>query len=228
VSLAARAWIAAARARERLGRRPPAREDLVRRHAPGASFADVGCMWSVDGAIAFEAEAAGATRVTGVDLMPESERYRAEHARRGSQVRFVQGDLHDPATLEAVGPHDVVFCSGVLYHAPNPVLTLERLRAITGRTLILGTESLPEVPGVPNACVFYPGLSERDRRPFAGPAGAARVGLSGPFEPAQGYGNWWWGITPSALRGMALAAGFEVIETLGRPFFTTLIARPLN
>ncbi|HVS28448.1 MAG TPA: hypothetical protein VHE14_02790, partial [Solirubrobacteraceae bacterium] len=64
------AWIAAARLRRRLGRARPVRYDeLLARHAPGASFADIGCMWSVDGRYAFMAERAGATSVTGCDVM---------------------------------------------------------------------------------------------------------------------------------------------------------------
>ena len=41
---------------------------LIRRHAPGKSFADIGCMWGVNGEYAFAAEEAGATRVVGVDV----------------------------------------------------------------------------------------------------------------------------------------------------------------
>jgi hypothetical protein len=207
VPVLARAWLAAARARRRAARRrhgPPPREALVRRHAPGRSFADVGCMWSVDGAIAFAAEEAGASAVTGVDVMAPTQRFEAERARRGSAVRFVRGDVHDPAVVAEVGVHDVVWCSGLLYHAPHPLLTLERLRDLTGETLLLATESLPEVPGLKGACVFYPGA---DGRAYAAPG---RVGLESPFDPARGYENWWWGVTPSALRGMLATAGFEV------------------
>ena len=218
-----RAWLAAARARRRLARRrhgPPAREALVGRFAPGRSFADVGAMWGVDGAVAFAAEAAGATAVTAVDVMDATPAYRAEHARRGSSVRFVRGDLHDESTLAAVGTHDVVWCSGLLYHAPHPVLTLERLRALTAETLLLATEALPEVPGLRGACVFYPGA---ERAPFAAPG---RVGLEAPFDPARGYENWWWGITPSALRGMLGAAGLEVVEEHDDVLHRTVVAQP--
>ncbi len=70
-----RAWLTAFRGRRAIDQRlrPAApREDLVRAHASRRSFVDVGCMWSVDGAIAFLAEDAGASVVTGVDLMPPS------------------------------------------------------------------------------------------------------------------------------------------------------------
>ncbi len=165
------------RLRQRLSRGTPPREELVARHVRGRSFADVGCMWSVDGAIAFAAEAAGASSVTGVDVMEESAAYRAERARRGSQVRFVRGDLHDPATLAAVGPHEVVWCSGVLYHVPHPLLTLERLRALTTDTLILATETLPL----------------RGTRCDFAPAPGAHPGLTEAFRPDAGYVNWYWG-----------------------------------
>jgi 2-polyprenyl-3-methyl-5-hydroxy-6-metoxy-1,4-benzoquinol methylase len=221
----ARAVIAAARLRGRIHRTRPPREDLVARFVAGRSFADIGCMWSVDGAIAFSAEDSGASAVTGADLMAASEKFQAEHARRGSKMRFVQGDLHDPATVEAVGVHDVVWCSGVIYHAPHPLLTLERLRELTADILILASETLPEVPGVPQACVFYPGLSDRERRAYAAAPGGAALGVTTPYDHERGYGNWYWGITPSALAAMTETAGFEVVERHTTPLHTTLVAR---
>src|SRR4051794_29129305 len=95
----------------------PPREALVAEHAAGKSFADVGCMWQVNGALAFAAEDAGATAVSGMDVMGPTPEYEAEHERRASTVRFVQGDLHDERAIEQLGPHDVVWCSGVIYHA---------------------------------------------------------------------------------------------------------------
>ncbi len=212
MNVLARTWIAAHRARARAarlaGRRPADREAIVRRHASGRSFLDVGCMWSVHGRIAFVAEEAGATAVTGIDIMGATPQYQAEHAARTSAVRFVSGDLHDPATLADAGVHDVVWCSGVLYHAPNPVLTLERLRSVCGSTLLLATEVLPDLPGVPGACVLYPALDDAGRRPYASVPGGPAVGVTTPYDPAQGYGNWFWGITPSALDGLLRVAGF--------------------
>ena len=186
------------------------REQLVARHAEGASFADIGAMWNVHGAIAFAAEEAGATRVTALDVMPASAEFEAERARRSSAVRFVQGDLHDPEVMDDVGVHDVVWCSGVLYHAPHPLLTLERLRAITGRTLLLATEILP-LPG--RFAAFAPARWMHPGRPM-------------PFDAAKGYAPWWWLPTAGAVRAMLAAAGFATVDEVGGRFHRTFTATP--
>jgi hypothetical protein len=208
-----RTLTAAARVRARLGAAAPPREELIARHVAGRSFVDVGCMWSVDGALCFAAEQAGAASVTGVDVMAPSERFSAELARRGSAVRFVQGDMHDPATIERIGTHDVVWCSGVLYHAPHPLLTLERLRELTADTLLLATETVAETPGRRNTCVIAP---DRNEHPNAEP----------PTGPDQGFGPWYWGISPSALRTMLKLSGFAVLEEHRTPLHMTVVATP--
>jgi hypothetical protein len=207
-----RTLTAAARLRARLGSAKPPREELIARHVGGRSFVDVGCMWTIDGALCFAAEDAGAATVTGVDVMAPTDRFEAELRRRDSKVRFVQGDLHDAATVAAIGRHDVVWCSGVLYHAPHPLLTLERLRELTGQTLLLATETVAETPGRRGTCVIAPG---RDEHPNAEP----------PAGPNAGYGPWYWGISPSALRSMLALSGFAVVEEHRTPFHVTVVAR---
>jgi hypothetical protein len=222
-------WILHARLRQRRAwKRDPPREELIVRFARGRSFADVGAMWNVHGGLAFLAEDSGATEVTAVDIMAPTPEFEAARARRKSRVRFVGGDVHDPAVVREVGPHQVVWCSGVLYHAPNPVLTLERLRAMTGEFLLLATETLPEVPGVAGACAFLPGLSERDRRMHAAARpGAGALGIDSPFDRQQSYGAWWWGLSRSAVHGMLGASGFEVLEEYGGPLHATIVARSI-
>lgn len=185
-------------------------------------------MWSVDGAIAFLAEASGATAVTGIDVSPATEAYEAEHARRGSAVRLVRGDLHDDATTAEAGVHDVVWCSGLIYHAPHPLLTIERLRDCCGDILILSSETIPELPGVPQGCVFYPELPAAARRAFGGHGSGRRVGLDDAFDRRAGYENWFWGLTPSALEAMVRASGFEVAERVRQPLHHALVARRLD
>jgi hypothetical protein len=236
--LRVRAWGLRARLRRR-AHPPPSKsdwqhrtEELIRRHAPGGSFVDIGAMWQMHGRMPFVAEEAGATAVTAVDAMDPTPEFESERERRGSAVRFVQGDLHDPLTLQEVGPHDFVWCSGVIYHSPNPYGLIEHLRRLTGRLIYLGTEIVPEVPGFDQACVFYPGLDERSRRAYGsvhGP-GHGAIGVNSPFDatPGLGYANYWWGITPSALRAMVRTARFEIVEELRPdPFTMSLLARPV-
>jgi hypothetical protein len=168
-------------------------------------------MWSVDGALCFAAEDAGATRVTGIDVMGPTAAFEARRT-AGSAVRFVQGDLHDPAVVAEAGVHDVVWCSGVLYHAPHPLLTLERLRELTGETLVLATEILPEVPGLRRSAVFAPD-------PGAHPAHTE------PLDPDRGYHGWWWGLSRSAVLRMLAVSGFAVASEHRTPHHLTVIAR---
>lgn len=234
-----RAWAARARARRKL-RPPPSKEEwlitteeLLRRHVDGRSFADIGAMWQLHGRMPFVAEEAGATAVTAVDAMDPTPEYLSEHERRGSRVRFVQGDLHDPVTVDEIGTHDFVWCSGVIYHSPNPYLLIEHLRQITGELIYLGTEIVPELPGFDQACIFYPGLSEPARRAYGSAHGAAHaaIGVNSPFDrtPGLGYANYWWGITPSALRAMMRTARFDIVEErTPDPFTMSVLARPID
>ena len=213
----------AARVRRRLAGAQPDREDVVRRHAAGRTFCDVGCMWKVHGRIAFVAEEAGATAVTGIDVMEATHEFEAERTRRSSQVRFVCGDVHDPATVAEAGPHEVVWCSGVLYHSPNPVLTLQRLRELTIDVLILQTMTLPELPGVKQGLVFYPGVPNPRLYARWGEDAARSLRLPEPGEDP--YAPWWWGISHSALDAMLRAARFEPVERWGDPFAQHVIAQ---
>jgi len=208
-----RSLSAVASLRARAGSAAPPREALIAQHVSGRSFVDVGCMWSIHGALCFAAEDAGAASVTGVDVMEPTPRFSAERARRASRMRFVQGDMHEPATIAQIGAHDVVWCSGVLYHAPHPLLTLERLRELTTGTLLLATETVAETPGRRGTCVIAP---SRVEHPNAEPADG----------PGAGYGPWYWGISPSALHTMLKLTGFAVTEEHRTPFHVTVVATP--
>ena len=227
MNLLTRAWLAPALLRRQLARlrRRSLLDDLIRRHAPGRSFADIGCMWGSHGEVAFLAEEAGAASVTALDIMGETPEFKAEHRRRRSDVRFVQGDLHAPDTADRVGVHDVVWCTGILCVDVAPALTLARLRALTGELLIVDAATLPEVPGIPQATVFYPGMSDAERRGFARTNPGRRRGISEPFDPARPQGSWWWGLTPSAFRGMLFSVGLEPVEWIDEGFHITAVAR---
>ena len=203
---------------------------LIREHAPGKGFVDVGCMWGVDGEYAFLAEDAGAREVKGVDVFGPTPAFEAEHRERGSAVEFVLGDAGDPATIARVGPMDVVFCAGVLYHHPAPYDLLVALRRMCTETLILRTSTIPEVPGLRNAAVLWPGLPARDRARWELSALGVghQPGISGPFDPEAGYGNWFWGLTPSCLESLLGLAGFEVLRRDTEAFAQTVVCRAVD
>ena len=170
------------------------------------------------GEVAFAAERAGATRVVLFDGMDPAEKFQQLHRESGSEVTYVQGDLHDPGSIAGVGVFDVVWCAGVIYHSPDPYRQLLHLRHLTRRWLMLGTETIPEVPGLENACVFHPGRSADSFRAFEsayGDRARSYPGMTRPFdESIDGYANMWWGLSPSAVRSMLRYAGFEVREEL--------------
>jgi SAM-dependent methyltransferase len=199
--------------------------DYIRRHAPGRSFADIGCMWGVNGEYAFLAEQAGATAVTAVDVFGPTPEFDQKRTARRSGVRFVLGDITRAETLDAVGPVDVVFCAGVLYHHPSPFDLLVALRRICRETLILRTSTIPEVRGLPNAAVYFPMLGPRGRRLWdLKTLGLVhQAGISSEFQPSAGYGNWFWGLTPSCLESLLKTAGFRVDFRAGEAFAQTCL-----
>lgn len=211
------------------------RHGFIQEHAPGRSFVDVGGLYQLHGEVAFRAEAAGASEVTLFDSGDEEYGGFGRRCREsGSKIRFVQGDLEEGLTVERVGAHDIVWCTGVIYHTPNPVLQLMHLREMTQELLYLGTHIIPEIPGFRQACVYYPYLPEAERRTHGRSHWDADdlLGIGTPFDdrPMYGYGNVWWGITPSALRAMLATARFDVVDEIrprDYPWLLDVVAAPV-
>jgi hypothetical protein len=186
-------------------------------------------MWGVNGEHAFAAEAAGATPVVAVDVFGPTPEFERTKDNRRSRVEFVLGDITEPRTLQRIGSADVVFCAGVLYHHPSPFDLLTALRTICRETLILRTSTIPEIEGLPNAAVFFPRLPPGRRTLWQLSRLGVRhqAGISAPFNPADGYGNWFWGLTPSCLRSMLEVGGFRIEEEWPEPFAWTGICTPV-
>ena len=200
------------------------RVDLIRKHAPGKSFADIGCMWGVNGRFSFLAEEGGASSVVAVDIYPPSDGFLETKKRKKSKIRFVQGDVGRREIVEEIGKCEVVFCSGVLYHHPSPLHLLLQLSSICTDTLILGTKTVPEIGGLRNTAVFYPYLSERQRRLWSLGIGRQRA-ITVPYVPDSGYGNWLWGLSTSCVESLLCCAGFDVEERRVRAFDSWFLCR---
>jgi hypothetical protein len=208
--------------------------EYIRRHAPGKSFVDVGCMWGVNGEHSFLAEDAGATIVKAVDVFGPTPEFEEKRRTRASRVEFILGDIVRADTIVRVGAADVVFCAGVLYHHPSPFDVLVALRRICRETLILRTSTIPEVRGLPNMAVFFPMLAPRERELWnLRRLGVLhQAGISNGFDPREGYGNWFWGLTPSCVGSMLNVAGFRVesraSEAFAQTFVCSAVAPPLD
>ena len=184
----------------------------LEQNVKGKSFVDVGGLWGPYwGAV--EAYDAGASRVTMIDVNDATPEYIEAIGDR--TIDFKRGDIHDPRVLKAIGQRDVVLCSGVIYHCPNPLHTLECLRKITKGHLVLTCSAmLEESVNPPNATIFLPGLTSEQRHQLVkdnpsvvGPGGALL-----DYEPDLGYWNWFFAFTPWSLKNMLTASGFSVQE----------------
>jgi hypothetical protein len=54
-----------------------------------------------------------------------------------------------------------------------------------------------------------------------------QAGISQPFDPKDGYGNWFWGLTPSCLESLLRTAGFRVDDRATEAFAQTVICSPV-
>jgi SAM-dependent methyltransferase len=200
----------------RVARQPSYQERLrllIAKYAATRTFLDVGCMWKVDGDYAFLAADGGATGVCGLDLKPATPKFETRNARRPDKLRFHQGDINRLDTVRAIGTFDLVFCSGVLYHVPNPLLTLARLRSVCRELMVLGTSIIPEL-NMPQGAIYYPHLSPEARRvlTYRTPPEYQKTGLDTEYRPDWDYSNYFWGLSPSAVEALLQSAGFTVVE----------------
>jgi len=187
------------------------RTELIKENVPGKSFVDVGCMWGIHGYYCFQAEKHGANRSIGVDIYPPSDEFLETKKEQNSTVEFIQGDINEDELCETIGKVDIVLSTGLLYHMPNPIQYLVSIRNICREKLILGTMVVPEMNKLSNGAVFYPFLPEKDRKLWNLNIGSQRS-ITSPYDAKDGYGNWFWGLTPSCVEALLRCAGFQVAE----------------
>lgn len=154
----------------------------------GRSVLDIG---TFDGFFAFEAERRGAKRVVAIDHR-EPPGFRIAHRVLRSSVEFRQADVMT-LSREELGVFDVVFFLGVIYHLPDPVGALRRVREVTGDLMILETEGA--LAWLPDPAVAFVGSRKALR------------------DSAL---NWWYPNMP-ALAAMVEAAGFRDVEPVFGP-----------
>jgi hypothetical protein len=203
---------------------------FINKYAPGKSFVDIGCMWGIDGEFSFIAEKNGAKIVKGVDVYGPTEEFIRKKNQNNSSVEFILGDVTNPIILKQIGLIDIVLCAGVLYHHPSPFDLLVALRKMCNEILILRTSTIPENKSLLNSAVYFPGLSDEDRKLWnlKSLGVGFQAGITEMFNAEEGYGNWFWGLSPSSLVSLLETAGFTVLERYTEAFAQTVICKPSN
>ncbi|MBI5519272.1 MAG: methyltransferase domain-containing protein [Desulfovibrio sp.] len=173
------------------------RKATARADYSGRRVLDIG---SMDGMWAFEAEERGAREVFTVDISGAcADRLLFAREQRQSRVLpffnvRVERLTENKASL---GEFDIIQHLGVLYHLPDPYVSLSQCRALMRPGGLLALETAC-VTNVPMSCMVFNGVM--------------------PSDSAEGDGNYWWRVykgahpqwapTLSCLLEMLLLAGF--------------------
>ena len=118
------------------------RDQYIHRVASGRTFAEVGGLWGTLNERVSVAHAAGARHLTMIDLSPADSHWWPKFRERCKTLAVPAAEEVSAEILrlaEQPGPpaFDVVHCSGVLYHMPDPMRFLSALRRLTREYLVL-------------------------------------------------------------------------------------------
>jgi len=205
------------------------RDRFIHRVAKNKSFVDVGGLWGTKGERVSVAHAAGARELTMIDgCTAGDEWWQKFEARRQDlgvpPVRSISGEIVQLSQSDASLKFEVVHCSGVLYHAAEPLRLLRALRTVTTGHLILSsciTDTVIENEAgtlrVPDGgALFVPALTAQERaivyNRWSPAVGRNAIGLTNDdtdWNPDD-TGPWWWLPTTKALAAMCRVAGFVV------------------
>ena len=214
---------------------PDYRDEWTWKLATGKTFAEVGGLWRTLSEKVTVAALAGATSVAMIDNIdplgqgvwwPAFDKRCAELGVSG--VKKYAVSIDNPQVRDIVGAYDVVHCSGVLYHCPNPILTVGNLLSITNEWLLLSLVVMP--PVITNSAgtirmssdsaYLVPTLSATNHAIFSEHCrvtyGSA-MGLDAPAKTwffADGtpdYAPWWWLWTSSYVKKMLECFPIEVV-----------------
>lgn len=207
------------------------RDDFLSKVLKGKSFADVGGLWGIVNEKVSVAHSLGASALTMIDVAPsDNVLWQSFETRRRTlslpQVECLSGDVVVLAADQSCPSYDVVHCSGVLYHAPHPMLVLAALRRLSRQYLILTSSitssrvvskaGILELPA--SSCLFIPALQGKERAILSSYwsqfVGEAALGLTKeiPNFELDDFGPWWWLPTVDALTAMCKAAGFHCLD----------------
>lgn len=211
-------------------------QEIIRSLVPGQTFVDLGGLWGTVNERVSTAVLAGAASATMIDeQIAGNELWQKFDSHCAALNVFgyasVQANLDDPELLRHVGTFDVVHCSGVIYHCPNPYHSLRQLRQITKKHLLLGSMTVPD--RITNAAgsldftegrmIALPALKGRARgvmKQHFDDLGIVVHNINSPesydwitADGSANYAPWWWLFTVDTLAAMAQAVGLHVVDS---------------
>lgn len=203
--------------------------------ANGNTFVDVGGLWGTVNERVTAAVKSGALSTTMIDMQPEGNYlWEAFYGRcRENGVicdKSIVANLDDPLFPSQVGMFDVVHCSGIIYHCPNPLYTISQLARITRKYLIVASSVIPttinnsegSISLEDNSALFAPAMTDKQKkivnRYFA------EVGANDIFseqlrysliedDDDSIYSPWWYLFTPNYFSGLLKVCGAEIVDS---------------
>lgn len=208
------------------------RDDFIARVVRGRSFADVGGLWGTVNEKVSVASREQARSLSMIDISaPGSDLWARFSERLGTLgvggCECISSDICQFGVTGTTREFEVVHCSGVLYHHPDPIALLEALRRITKRYLILTSAVTQEmisndlgtfhIPG--SGVLFVPALNEQERlilskywKENAGVGGCYGITETVNWN-TRDFGPWWWVPTARAMVAMAECVGFRMLDS---------------
>lgn len=209
------------------------KDEWIRMLSPNKSFLDVGGLWGTKNEKVSVALRAGAAKATMADIAPLDHQLWKDFDLHCANLGVkgygkIQLDIVEPGGDVRLLRHDVVHCSGIIYHLPDPYRMLANLRRVAVEHLIVTSMVVPEhisnrvgkLDFPADRAAFVPSLSETTRAIVAehfNQAGVSIGAITQPLDEAwlwpdgsPNFGPWWWLMSPPFLRGLATVAGFTV------------------
>jgi len=207
----------------------------IKQYVKGKSFVDVGGLWNTVNERVSVAAKAGAAEVTMIDGMEKENDWWGKFYDRCKQAgvacgKSIVANVDEPEFYQKAGTYDVVHCSGIIYHCPNPLYSVSQLAKITNEHLILGTTRMPDtltnkrgtIKMEPGSALFVPALNETQRAvlgEFLEEVGGFAYGITRPTEwefkgyNLKNYDPWWYMFTDRHIENLLNVCGFEVLDS---------------